>query len=1375
MVNKNSLIKTLKNIKDRLSKSEKIPEEELDRIAKMPAGNIMDRYLKSWEKYDVAVGEDLLTESSNLDFLEDLLIESMDENPPGDGSFSNEQINDFINHFEGRSLRHPGAARRLQNRTMQYIAPHMDKEQIADAIEKLDGSSFLHDIKDHQNKRFAFYHLLGKPSEIYNEESEFIIGFIQNHDLSDVERQKVIQSYNKIPRPDKSLLINSLNPTFPEIVNHGDSDLKYQYISKNLNSDGSLKDESLKPYLQDLSKKDIVGLSNHSLSGSRFSVNYMKQNGLSLLDLTEGSKSLKKLNLPDNFIKNAPIKNGEFERTVQSLGGDSIDVSKSYALVKNETVNTEEKKQFVLNTLQKDYQNTTKTARKVSRGVLDPDTLNESLDSEFLDKVVDLVKDKPRGYQILKPLSKRENLSTESIDKIVNSDSFKPDLNEHFMYHKNTSDAAFQKMYEHESDDINHLDVKHGTHKHRVLRDYIEEKGQSIHKKEAIKQGFDLKSMGLEDKLDSRGYLTADAVKQKIKEIPNTYYSHHDEDYGDSETPEGVDEDDWDNYDEDAFWRAVEEESDNVISSYDERDYISDVEDEIWGDADGEVIEEYKKYYMSQLEPSLPEDDKEEMFNEEFEDSPKQYWTEFLSEAVTQGHDNKTVSSLVSEIEEGYNDEVSDRARDSVTRPTDYNVRKHLISDDSWSKDQYENSMDSGEQRHTPENSNVFVLNTHPYKLREMAKEGLYDDFVSILEDSDMGGHPGEADKHSVGWIRYTGDEDGIHGDEIQSDFYKELLDQHKTAMQNGDTDKAEKIKKINEHVFGGRHPSQVLLDSFVQKLRGDGLHDTPIHTWHWQSKAPISGHKLPKKTMEDEDGNEFPVSLLSFKELNDKQKETALEQVDLMVSNSPRVYNHLIHKGFIKDGEDGVLDINHQNIDEVMDHIKDYTSGSHFYVNKKTKELVRDNDSHVGLATGRKITGDMRSAYEQTPKKMGFSPGKYGELETQHNPFLQEGHVANTVGIKHPEGNNKTWKDKVRKSKFVTLEEFILKKAEKLKIESLYKAHKNKDLNEKQDQSFGRDPLDKDKHGHSFWGVHHPELYDELNAHRNLDPVARQKNTSKYMQVAGFDGKEAKSVIKAPLDWKDLKLNHTQENPDVFSHFLNRNFGTSHRDAAFHYLSRHIFGMDHFVPQTTVFKHPKTGSDWSAQAWVHGATGLTHSDQLKSTSKEDLQKLAIMETILGHNDRNSSNIVFDKSNQMKLIDNALSFDYSHRYGNPVPKYAKDIMHDDIEHGVHDWLDRLDSHDMAQKMSEMGAPTAIINKATDRMHEMKSWSKAIKNNKNYAQHLAGGLSLGQAHRLISKQDKTLNQDQLLDTAWNQVMSRSTPMQDSEPEDSTVVV
>lgn len=176
-------------------------------------------------------------------------------------------------------------------------------------------------------------------------------------------------------------------------------------------------------------------------------------------------------------------------------------------------------------------------------------------------------------------------------------------------------------------------------------------------------------------------------------------------------------------------------------------------------------------------------------------------------------------------------------------------------------------------QRHSEESSQVFHLNATPQHIEKMKDAGVLGTFNNMMDVERRSGHPNKGS--TVGWVRFTHsnhedpEKTGYHVDEIQNDLSHSWIDQtvsqineglrtkqitpmqaeriHNNAKQNFPD---EHLKKINEIMFEGHKPNDVLHEAFLQHLRDKGEAGKQVHVWQAQPKAKISAmdpsEKLP-------------------------------------------------------------------------------------------------------------------------------------------------------------------------------------------------------------------------------------------------------------------------------------------------------------------------------------------------------------------------------------------------------------------------------------------------------------------------------------------------------------------------------------------------
>jgi len=249
--------------------------------------------------------------------------------------------------------------------------------------------------------------------------------------------------------------------------------------------------------------------------------------------------------------------------------------------------------------------------------------------------------------------------------------------------------------------------------------------------------------------------------------------------------------------------------------------------------------------------------------------------------------------------------------------------------------------------------------------------------------------------------------------------------------------------------------------------------------------------------------------------------------------------------------------------------------------------------------------------------------------------------------------------------------------------------------------------------HAHPNFSDRSMGVWNGLHMYKPSQHTPSSTITSKYgegMMFAGKNDDKTHAVTKGPImvsQWK----NAAQAKQS--SHFGHPGFGTPEREATFDKLSQE-FGLGHYVPQTGVFIHPRTGSSWSAMKYRPDLSNV--KDYSKLRNKNDLYKMAIMDTILGNTDRHGGNIQQDPKGNVSLIDHGLAFNYASDSGfrKTTPHYAKHIQHAQIPPSIHNWLQNDVDHDaIVHKLATSGAPTDVVNTARDRLNQARNWSQGV--------------------------------------------------------------
>jgi len=135
-------------------------------------------------------------------------------------------------------------------------------------------------------------------------------------------------------------------------------------------------------------------------------------------------------------------------------------------------------------------------------------------------------------------------------------------------------------------------------------------------------------------------------------------------------------------------------------------------------------------------------------------------------------------------------------------------------------------------------NNYVKQFNITPEKLSHIKNDKHLNSFFSkVMSSSIVNGHPVNPDRTTVGWVRYTPGEDGIHIDEIQSDYSKNNL--HKIAYDEGYS--PELVDELHGILWGTDNSNHVVHNAFLQHARDNGYDGTPVHVWQAESKKKLA------------------------------------------------------------------------------------------------------------------------------------------------------------------------------------------------------------------------------------------------------------------------------------------------------------------------------------------------------------------------------------------------------------------------------------------------------------------------------------------------------------------------------------------------------
>lgn len=172
----------------------------------------------------------------------------------------------------------------------------------------------------------------------------------------------------------------------------------------------------------------------------------------------------------------------------------------------------------------------------------------------------------------------------------------------------------------------------------------------------------------------------------------------------------------------------------------------------------------------------------------------------------------------------------------------------------------------TGVQRHNNQSSFVTQINIDPTKEQKIKDAGLQDLWTRFT-DAVSHAHPVIPNK-TLGWIRWTGNTNGVHIDEIQSDIGQNFGRQIAATAAPNQQEEArrraeekfppEQMQKLYDIVFDGKSHQEFLHSAFMESLRKQKKpnqkmkdfvpKETKVHMWSIIPRAKLSGMDTDKK-----------------------------------------------------------------------------------------------------------------------------------------------------------------------------------------------------------------------------------------------------------------------------------------------------------------------------------------------------------------------------------------------------------------------------------------------------------------------------------------------------------------------------------------------
>lgn len=176
--------------------------------------------------------------------------------------------------------------------------------------------------------------------------------------------------------------------------------------------------------------------------------------------------------------------------------------------------------------------------------------------------------------------------------------------------------------------------------------------------------------------------------------------------------------------------------------------------------------------------------------------------------------------------------------------------------------------------------------------------------------------------------------------------------------------------------------------------------------------------------------------------------------------------------------------------------------------------------------------------------------------------------------------------------------------------------------------------------------------------------------------------------------------------------------FGGSHKEVAFYNAARDIFGLHKYLPTAAMMQHPTTGQNVAVIEKLKGAHHPdpydpdfnTHLAQLHSSG--ELDKLGLMDFVLGNTDRNEMNFMMTPEG-LKLIDHEFAFnvhkpDEVFKAGRWMPAYLEHHHHQNnatpvIHPQAGRWIRNISPEQLAEGLKKSGVPAENITSALHRL------------------------------------------------------------------------
>lgn len=185
--------------------------------------------------------------------------------------------------------------------------------------------------------------------------------------------------------------------------------------------------------------------------------------------------------------------------------------------------------------------------------------------------------------------------------------------------------------------------------------------------------------------------------------------------------------------------------------------------------------------------------------------------------------------------------------------------------------------------------------------------------------------------------------------------------------------------------------------------------------------------------------------------------------------------------------------------------------------------------------------------------------------------------------------------------------------------------------------------------------------------------------------------------------------------------------FPTARAEVAFYNAARDVFGLHKYLPVTAMMKHPVTGQETAVieklkgayhEAPIPGSDLHTHLSDLHN--RGELDKLGLMDYVLGNTDRTSTNAMMSPEG-LKLIDHGYGFSKSQNpSSNLIPDYLSALHDMGATQKIHPdaarWIRGITPEKLAADLVKSGVPQERIEAALHRLSRVHDFWDVDANN-----------------------------------------------------------